>query len=228
MSLTRAQKHCAIAIDGPAASGKSTVARKLAERLKLIMVNSGEMYRAVTLEVVRRGVDPGDGAAVAALLQNIDLRCAVVDGQSVVLLNGEHPGEELRSDAVNAAVSRVAAIPVVRDLLVARQRNLLEQGDLVMEGRDIGSVVFPETPYKLYIEASAEVRRRRRAAEGQVDEVASRDRQDSARRTSPLLVAEGAEVIDSSEMTIEEVVEAALRVLRERGWRPGETESASP
>jgi len=220
--------HDAIAIDGPAASGKSTVARELAARLGLIMVNSGEMYRAVTLEVVRRGLDPDDPKAIVSLLDHLDLSCAVEEGNSVVMLNGEHPGEALRSDRVNAAVSQVAAVPEVRELLVARQRELLEIGDLVMEGRDIGSVVFPDTPYKIYIDASEEVRRLRRAAEGLVDEVASRDRQDSSRQTSPLVIPEGAEIIDSSKMEIEEVVEAALEVLRARGWFEREPESAAP
>ncbi len=210
--------HDAIAIDGPAASGKSTVARELATRLGLVMVNSGDMYRAVTLAVVRRGMDPEDRASIEKLLAGLDVRCTVEADRSVILLEGVEPGEALRSDEVNAAVSQVSAVPGVRELLVARQRALLEVGDLVMEGRDIGSVVFPDTPYKIYIGASEEVRRRRREAEGQVDEVASRDRRDSARKTSPLVIPEGAAVIDSSEMDIEEVVQAALEVLRERGW----------
>jgi cytidylate kinase len=220
-------KYDAIAIDGPAASGKSTAARRLAKELGLIMVNSGEMYRAVTLAVVQEEVDPSDPAAVVKLLEEIDVHCAVKEGHSVVLLDGTHPGEALRSDAVNAVVSQVAAVPAVRDLLVAAQRELLDLGDLVMEGRDIGSVVFPDTPYKIYIEASEEVRNQRRRAEGQVDEVSSRDRQDAERKTSPLVVAEGAQIIDSSEISIEEVVQAALDVLRDLGWFNRKNESAT-
>ncbi|HAT19471.1 MAG: (d)CMP kinase [Roseibacillus sp.] len=218
----------AIAIDGPAASGKSTVARVLAERLNLVMVNSGEMYRAVTLAVVQQGVDPCDPIAVANLVKAIKLRCVVENGGSQILLDGEYPGNALRSDDVNAAVSAVAAVPEVRHLLVALQRELLQYGDLVMEGRDIGSVVFPATPYKIYIEASEEVRRQRRAAEGQMDSVGDRDRQDSARKTSPLVVPDGAEVIDSSQMVIEEVVEAVLGVLGARGWFDRESERNLP
>ena len=213
----------AIAIDGPAASGKSTVARVLAERLNLVMVNSGEMYRAVTLAVVQQGVDPCDPIAVANLVKAIKLRCVVENGGSQILLDGEYPGNALRSDDVNAAVSAVAAVPEVRHLLVALQRELLQYGDLVMEGRDIGSVVFPATPYKIYIEASEEVRRQRRAAEGQMDSVGDRDRQDSA-----LVVPDGAEVIDSSQMVIEEVVEAVLGVLGARGWFDRESERNLP
>jgi cytidylate kinase len=221
-------KYDAIAIDGPAASGKSTAARRLAKELGLIMVNSGEMYRAVTLAVIQKEVDPSDPVAVVKLLEEIDLHCAVKEGLSVVLLEGTHPGAALRSDTVNAAVSQVAAVPEVRDLLVAAQRELLDLGDLVMEGRDIGSVVFPHTPFKIYIEASEEVRNQRRRAEGQVDEVSSRDRQDAGRNISPLIVAEGAQVIDSSELSIEEVVEASLDVLRERGWFDRKGESVMP
>lgn len=210
--------HHAIAIDGPAASGKSTVARRLAERLGLIMVNSGAMYRAVTWELVRRGIDPGDEEAVRGALQEMEIACGVEDGHSTITIGGVDPGEALRSDAVHAAVSKVAAVPEVREVLVAKQRDLLAVGDLVMEGRDIGTVVFPDTPFKFYIDASEEVRRQRRAAEGQQDAVGERDRQDAQRKTSPLKVADGALVIDSSELGIDEVVDKAVEGLRERGW----------
>ena len=208
----------AIAIDGPAASGKSTVARILAGRLKLIMVNSGEMYRAATLAVLQQGADPSDAGQVRTLLEQLRLDCVIEDDSSRILLDGVYPGKALRSDDVNAAVSAVASVPEVRHLLVSLQRSLLQQGDLIMEGRDIGSVVFPDTPYKIYVDASEEVRRERRAAEGELDSVGDRDRQDSTRKTSPLVVPEGAVVIDSSRMSIEEVVETALETLRTRGW----------
>ena len=215
--------HHAIAIDGPAASGKSTIARILAERLGLIMVNTGEMYRAVTLAVVRRSIDPENSAAIAELLEGLDFTCSVTNRQSQVLLEGVPPGDELRSDTVNAAVSQVAAVPEVRKLLVAKQRELLRHGDVVMEGRDIGSVVFPETPFKIYVDASEEVRAQRRAAQGEVDVVAKRDQQDAARKTSPLIVPEGAAVIDTSEMDIAQALEAVMAVLTARGWFDRET-----
>ena len=176
------------------------------------------MYRAVTLAAVSRGVDPHDPAAVASLASEIDLSCVIENGSSLVLLDGEHPGEMLRSDMVNSSVSLVAAVSEVRHILVRLQRGLLRHSDLVMEGRDIGSVVFPDTPYKIYIAASEAVRRQRRAAEGQTDSVEERDRQDSARKDSPLVIPEGAEVIDSSDMTIEDVLEASLAVLTLKGW----------
>jgi cytidylate kinase len=152
------------------------------------------------------------------LLGELAVECGVRDGHSTITVGGVDPGEELRSDVVNAAVSSVSAVPEVRDVLVAQQRKMLQIGDLVMEGRDIGSVVFPETRFKFYIDASEEVRRQRRAAEGQQDEVGERDRQDAARKTSPLVIPDGALVIDSSELAIEEVVERAMVGLRERGW----------
>ena len=217
MSENISSQHFAVAIDGPAASGKSTVARRLAKRLNLIMVNSGAMYRAIAWATIQRGVDASDPEAVVALLDQIKITCGVSDGQSTILIDGLDPGDALREDQVNGRVSKVAAVPEVRDLLVAKQREYLELGSLVMEGRDIGSVVFPDTPYKLYIDASEEVRMARRSAEGLTDVVSKRDAEDSKRKTSPLVVADGAAVIDSSEMDIDEVVETALDQLRVQG-----------
>ncbi|MEO1824538.1 MAG: (d)CMP kinase [Roseibacillus sp.] len=208
----------AIAIDGPAASGKSTVAKILARTLGLTMVNSGEMYRAVTLSVLQRGANPSSADEVLGILKELELSCIVEDGASRILISGVHPGEALRSETVNASVSAVSAIPEVRRKLVDLQRSLLNQSDLVMEGRDIGSVVFPETPYKIYIEASEAVRNKRRADEGLSDAVSERDRLDRTRKTAPLVVPDGAVLIDSSQMTINEVVEHSLGNLRELGW----------
>lgn len=209
--------HFAVAIDGPAASGKSTVARRLAKRLGLIMINTGAMYRAIAWATIKKNVNAADAPAVVAMLDDIEIACGVHDGGSTILIDGVDPGDALREDAVNALVSKVAAIPEVRDLLVAKQREYLAIGSLVMEGRDIGSVVFPDTPYKLYIDASEEVRLARRASEGLADVVSKRDAEDSKRKTSPLVVADGATVIDSSDMNIDEVVETALQTLKTQG-----------
>src|SRR5690606_26865118 len=138
--------HRAIAIDGPAASGKSTLARILSRRLGLIMVNSGAMYRAVTWKILQLGIDPTDRQAVVGALREMDLRCGIDGLDSTVRIDGIDPGDELRGEAVNAAVSAVSAVPEVRECLVSLQRDYLKLGDVVMEGRDIGTVVFPETP----------------------------------------------------------------------------------
>ena len=212
-----AENHIAVAIDGPAASGKSTVAKTLAKKLGLIMVNTGAMYRAVAWATIRDGVNPDDAQAIVRMLDSVTFSCGVEDGLSTILVDGFYPGDELRQDAVNQRVSRIASVPEVRALLVEKQREYLALGSLVMEGRDIGSVVFPDTPFKIYIDASEEVRLARRSAEGLDDAVAKRYAEDSKRKISPLKVANGAVVIDSSNMGIEEVVNTALKILKEKG-----------
>jgi CMP/dCMP kinase len=203
-----------ITIDGPAASGKSSVARILAQRLGAIYVNTGNMYRAMTWAVLQTGIDPQDAALVRAAAEPITLESPVVDGQTQVSVNGRPLSlEDLNSDPVNRAVSLVARVPEVRARLVADQRALAALGPLVMEGRDIGSVVFPDSPFKFYIDASEEVRASRRRAQGHQDQVAERDRMDSTRKTSPLVIPEGATVIDNSHLTLEQAVEAVLQRL---------------
>ncbi|MFT4175720.1 MAG: (d)CMP kinase [Luteolibacter sp.] len=207
----------AIAIDGPAASGKSTLARLLAERLGLVMVNSGAMYRAVTWKVLQEGISPADADAVVALLNRTRLDCGDNGTFSTIAVDGRPLDEELRSEAVNANVSAVSAIPAVRERLVALQRDYLNRTSIVMEGRDIGTVVFPDTPYKLYVTACEKVRAARRTDVGEVDSVTARDAADSQRATAPLKVAEGATVLDTTHHTIESGVEAALEILKAQG-----------
>ena len=210
--------HRAIAIDGPAASGKSTLARLLSQRLGLIMVNSGAMYRAVTWKVLDLGLDPNDRAAVVGALRLMEIQCGLDGLDSTVLIDGVDPGDELRGEAVNANVSAVSAVPEVRECLVSLQRDYLKLGDVVMEGRDIGSVVFPETPYKIYMDADPEVREARREEVGEVDSVAERDKADSGRKTAPLKIADGAAILDTSGHTIETGVAAALEILQRQGF----------
>ena len=209
--------HFAIAIDGPAASGKSTIAKCLARELGLVMVNSGAMYRAVTWKILQLGIDPHDTDAVVAALRAMNLQCGVEGNFSTVAMDGKVLDEELRATDVNRAVSIVSAIPFVREKLVQMQRDYLQHTSLVMEGRDIGSIVFPDTPYKIYVDASEEVRSARRSAEGVTDSVAARDKADSNRTTAPLLVAEGAVVLDNSDHTVASAVAAALDILRSQG-----------
>jgi CMP/dCMP kinase len=207
----------AIAIDGPAASGKSTLARHLAQRLGLIMVNSGAMYRAVTWKILRENIDPHDTAAVISLLENFCIDCGSDGIMSTITIDGIDPGDALRAEEINANVSTVAAIPEVRARLIDLQRGYLTHSSVVMEGRDIGSVVFPDTPFKLYIDAAEHVRAARRGGDGEVDSIAKRDAADSSRKAAPLIVADGATVLDNSEHTIESGVEAALEILKSQG-----------
>ncbi len=211
------EAHRVIAIDGPAASGKSSVARELAQRLGFLYVNSGAMYRAITWHVLQHGVDPDDGVRIAQTVESARITCGRENDQSHILINDVDPADHLRDDRVNEGVSRVSSVPRVREILVAKMRSYARHHDLVIEGRDIGSVVFPDTAYKFYIDASPEVRLHRRAAQGQRDEIAARDRADSSRRASPLVIAEDAHVIDSSNFTIEGVVGEIIGRLKMKG-----------
>jgi len=215
--LSQSSHPVAIAIDGPAASGKSTLASLLAERLGLIMVNSGAMYRAITWKVLQENIDPRDSRAVIDLLGRIQIDCGDDGRMSTITIDGVDPGDALRSEMVNAQVSTISAIPQVRDLLVDLQRGYLKHTSVVMEGRDIGSVVFPDTPYKIYVDADEEVRSHRRSIIGEVDSIAKRDAADSKRQTAPLVVADGAIVLDTSHHTIESGVDAAIEILRSQG-----------
>jgi cytidylate kinase len=209
--------HRVVAIDGPAASGKSSVARELARQIDFDYVNSGAMYRAVTWHVLQHTIAPGDGDAIARLLETSRIDCDLDDDGSRILIDGVDPAEHLRDDRVNDEVSLVSSVPRVREILVAKMRAYASDRDVVMEGRDIGSVVFPDTPYKFYIDASPEVRLRRRIAQGQRDQIAVRDRADASRRASPLVIAEDAHVIDSSNLTIEGVVGEIIGRLKMKG-----------
>lgn len=208
----------AIAIDGPAASGKSTLARALAERLGLVMVNSGAMYRAVTWKILREEIDPADTAAVIRLLDGMDIHCGQEGSISTIRIDGTDPTPFLREPEINANVSTVSAIPQVRERLVALQRDYLKRTHVVMEGRDIGSVVFPDTPFKIYIDADPSVRDERRSGEGEIDSVSQRDAADSSRKTAPLMVADGATKLDTSALTISGVVDAAIGILGKQGF----------
>ena len=214
--------HDVIAIDGPAASGKSSVAQALARRLRFAYVNSGAIYRAITWYVLQQATDPGDSARVEQTVESANIACDLRNNESRIMIDNIDPTDHLRSDGVNKNVSRVSSVPRVREIVVQKMRYYARNHALVMEGRDIGSVVFPDTPYKFYIDASPDVRLRRRAAEGQRDEIAERDRADSSRVASPLVIAENAHVIDTSHLTIEGVVDEIIARLRQKGLQvPG-------
>ena len=207
-----------VAIDGPAGSGKSTVARKLAAALDLYYLDTGAMYRAVTLAVLNADTDPGDEVAVADLADRVDIELRT-DG--TVWVDGVEATAAIRSDEVNGAVSVVANNQAVRRELVERQRRWTRlRGGGVLEGRDIGSVVFPDADLKVYLTASPEVRARRRAGESGAGDVAAvaedlarRDAYDSGRSHDPLTVTEDAEVVDTSDLTIDGVVELLASML---------------
>jgi cytidylate kinase len=201
-----ASHGCVIAIDGPAASGKSSVARQLARQLGFIYVNSGAIYRAITWYLLRSKIRPEQSERILEALDSAALTCVVEEGEARILVNDLDPARHLRDDHVNESVSRVSKLPRVREIVSQRLHDCAGGRDVVIEGRDIGSVVFPDTPYKFYIDASPEVRLRRRAAQGERDEIAIRDRDDVSRAVSPLVKAKDAHVIDSSQVTVEQVV----------------------
>ncbi len=206
-----------VAIDGPAASGKSSVARELAKALGFAYVNSGAMYRAFTWHVLAHTIDPNDAAAIARLAEETKFQCDVDEKEAHMMIDGADPSTHLREVQVNQAVSQVSSVPRVRELLVERMRAYARERDIVMEGRDIGSVVFPRTPHKFYIDASPAIRSQRRAAQGQTDHIAARDHADSSRLDSPLTMAEDAHLIDSSHLSIKAVVREIIERLEAQG-----------
>jgi len=206
-----------IAIDGPAASGKSTVARELGRRLGFRFFNSGDLYRAMTWACLQAGVDCRDAAAVANQAGVATIEISHEGGDYFPRINQTDPRAYLRSEEVNANVSPVSAVPAVRYILSAAIRASAQGRQVVVEGRDIGSAVFPETPYKFYIDAPAQVRQRRRRNQGQTEEIAQRDLIDSTRSTDPLTVAPGASVIDTSTLDVNGVVGVMMDKLRAQG-----------
>ena len=206
-----------IAIDGPAASGKSTVARSLAARIGYRFLNSGDLYRAVTWACLQRGIDCHDVGAVASATGETRVEVGCDGSEYFPLVDNEDPRAHLRKDQVNANVSPVSAVPAVRYIVSAAIRSHALGRQTVIEGRDIGSAVFAETPYKFYIDAPAHVRQRRRRNQGQNEEIARRDLIDSTRKTDPLTVAPGATVIDSSALDVAGVVGAMLDRLKSQG-----------
>jgi cytidylate kinase len=214
----------AVAIDGPAAAGKSTVARAVAGALGWSYLDTGALYRGVALAALDRGSDPSDGPAVERLARTVSLES---DGE-VVLLDGRDVTRRIRDSDVTAAVSTVSAHAGVRRALLERQRDAARRGDVVMEGRDIGSAVIPEAAVKVFLDASLEERARRRARQLGLSAdperlrelaagLADRDRADSSRAASPLVRSPGAVVIDSTDMDVDAVVGAIVRLVRSAG-----------
>ena len=193
-----------IAIDGTSASGKSTNAKLVARKLGYVYVDTGAMYRTLAWYCLQKGVDPADESAISELCQDWETELVCEEGHVRLLVDGRFPEDEIRTAETSAAVSHVAAVPFVRDWMKTQQRESVQFGSLVMEGRDIGSNIFPETPFKFYMDASLEERQARRAADGLQENLAARDQRDSSRKASPLVIPEGAMVINNSGETPEE------------------------
>jgi len=208
-----------IAIDGTSASGKSTNARLVARALGYVFVDTGAMYRTLAWFCLQQRVEVHDAKAVASLCRRWKTALQCVEGELRtvrLLVDGYYPEKEIRTAETSAAVPHVAAVPKVRAWMKQKQRECVRFGNLVMEGRDIGTNVFPETDYKFYLDASLHERTKRRAAEGVNENLAARDQRDSQRAAAPLMIALGAKVINNSDMTAEETSQAIISEVRRR------------
>jgi len=216
-----------IAIDGPSGAGKSSVSRIVGKKLGFLHVDSGALYRIVTWQCLENGVEMSNPEAVAAFAQGLEIECRPENGAVAYYVGGVAPGERIREPDINAHTSQVASVKAVRDKITALLRGMTRFGDLVVEGRDITTAVFPESPARFYLTASAEARARRRQKE-EVDKgianqseetvkesLLSRDRIDSTRKYAPLRKADGAVEIDSSDLTLEETVGAVFEKVNE-------------
>ena len=214
-----------VAIDGPAGAGKSTIAKRIARRLGYIYVDTGAMYRAMAYYLIQNQVDAADQEAIAAACQHADISICYQDGEQVVLLNGENVNAYLRTESVGNMASVSSVVPEVRKKLVELQQKLARETDVVMDGRDIGTVVLPDADVKVYLTASVETRAKRRFLELQekgesadlakiAADIEDRDYRDMHRDISPLRQAEDATLVDSSNMTIDQVVERILELCR--------------
>ncbi len=214
-----------IAVDGPSGAGKSSVSRIVGERLGFLHVDSGALYRIMTWQCLEEKVDTTDPAAIAAFAQQVEIECRPEAGRIAYYVKGEEPGNRIRTPEINAHASQVATVKEVRDRVTAILRGMTQYGDLVIEGRDITTAVFPDTPARFYLTASAEARARRRqkeevekgianqSAEEVKKSLLSRDAIDSTRQYAPLKKADGAIEIDSSDLTLEQVVETVMNAL---------------
>src|SRR5580692_5336208 len=209
--------HPVIAVDGTAASGKSTFSRALAQKLRFAYVNTGAMYRGVTWRLLEKGVPLENPEAISRAAEALRLETRLENGELFFTLDGVDPLPHVRDARVNGGVSLVSRVAAVRRRLVAEQQTLAALAPVVMEGRDIGTVVFPQTPYKFFIDADPAVRAERRSRQGETDAILRRDALDSQRAHSPLARADEALALDSGRASVEELVAIALRHLAGRG-----------
>ncbi len=211
-----------IALDGPSGAGKSTIAKAAAKKLGFVYVDTGALYRSIAYNALSKGVDLDDAEAVTASLEGLDLKLTYIDGAQAVLANGENVSDRIRTPEVSMGASKVSAVPAVREFLLETQRSIARENDIIMDGRDIGTVVLPDAQVKLFLTASAEERANRRFKELQekgdpstyeevLADINQRDYNDTHREIAPLKQAEDAQVIDSTNMTIDQVVDAICR-----------------
>lgn len=205
-----------IAIDGTSASGKSTNAKLVAKALGFVYVDTGAMYRTLAWHCLRQHIDVNNEKAVAAACRKWKTSLECLNGHVHLKVDDYYPEKEIRTAEVSAAVPHVAAVPKVRDWMKRKQRECIQFGNLVMEGRDIGTNIFPETDFKYYLDAHLEERSRRRAAEGVQENLAARDQRDSQRAAAPLMIALGAKVINNSQMSSEQTSGMIIADFRQR------------
>lgn len=216
MQTEQSGRPVVIAIDGTSASGKSTNAKIVAKNLGYVYVDTGAMYRTLAWYCLKHGIDVNDAKAVANACKKWKTRLECVDQKVILLVDDYHPAQEIRTAETSAAVPHVAAVPKVRDWMKKIQRECIQFGNLVMEGRDIGSHIFPETDFKFYLDACINERSRRRAADGIEENLAARDHRDSQRAAAPLMVPLGAKIINTSGMTAEQTSAILLDEVRRR------------
>lgn len=205
-----------IAIDGTSASGKSTTSKLVARKLGFVYVDTGAMYRTLAWYCSQKKIDIHDPRAVAAACRKWKTKLVCNQQQVQLLVDDYFPEKEIRTAETSAATPHVAAVPKVRSWMKSKQRDCLQFGSLVMEGRDIGSNVFPETDFKFYLDACLDERSRRRAAEGVTENLAARDQRDSQRASAPLMIALGAKVINNSGQTVEETSRLIIEEIEKR------------
>ena len=210
------EKPIVIALDGTSASGKSTNAKRVAKALGYSYVDTGAMYRSLAWYCLKNKVDIEDEKAIASICRRWKTELINEEGQIRLNIDGYFPAEEIRTAETSALVPVVAAVPAVRKWMKAKQRECIEFGSLVMEGRDIGSNVFPDTDFKFYLDASLDERSKRRVADGVNENLAERDKKDSERATAPLMIPLGAKVINNSNMTAEETSALIIKEVRKK------------
>ena len=219
--------YISVAIDGPSGAGKSTVARAAAARLGYVYVDTGAMYRAIGRAVCRKGISGDDTAGIVAVLPEVQLDIRYEDGAQHILLCGEDVSDAIRTPEIAKYASKVSAVPEVRQFLLETQRDMAKNGNILMDGRDIGTVILPDAPVKIFLTASAEARAQRRYLElhekGQsitfdevLHDIQQRDEQDMTRAVAPLKQAADAVLLDTSDISLEQSIEAVLRIIRER------------